>query len=117
MTSANTHDSVMLQPMVAGIPAVRSRRGARRHRPGRLRADKGYDYPVHRRWLRERRIIPRIARRGVDSSECLGRYRWKIERTLAWLTGYHRLTIHYERRGEHFAGFLQLPAAFKKRPA
>nr|AIU93912.1 hypothetical protein LRS1606.478 [Rhodococcus sp. NS1] len=54
VTSANTHDSVMLQPMVSAIPAVRSRRGPRRRRPGRLRADKGYDYPVHRRWLRAR---------------------------------------------------------------
>ncbi|WP_372464533.1 transposase, partial [Rhodococcus rhodochrous] len=47
----------------------------------------------------------------------LGRYRWKIERTLAWLSGYRRLTIRYERHGEHFASFLQLAAAltcFKK---
>lgn len=48
---------------------------------------------------------------GVDTSERLGRYRWKIERILAWLTGYRRLTIRYERHGEHFAGFLQLAAA------
>ncbi|MGX7731003.1 hypothetical protein ACWPOB_17290 [Rhodococcus sp. 2H158] len=44
---------------------------------------------------------------------------WKIERTLAWLTGYRRLTIRYERHGEHFAGFLQLAAAltcWKKLP-
>jgi len=41
--SANTYDSVMLlPPMVAAIPAVRSRRGPRRRRPGRLRADKGF---------------------------------------------------------------------------
>lgn len=66
---------------------------------------------MHRRWLRARRIVPRIARRGVDSSERLGRYRWKIERTLACLTGYRRLTIHYERYGEYFAAFLQLAAA------
>ncbi|NGP07771.1 IS5 family transposase [Rhodococcus sp. 14C212] len=116
VTSANTHDSVTLQPMVTAIPAVRSRRGPRRRRPGRLRTDKGYDAAVHRRWLRARRIVPRIARRGVDTSERLGRYRWKIERTLAWLTGYRRLTIRY---GEHFAGFLQLAAAltcWKKLP-
>ncbi|WP_064257553.1 transposase, partial [Rhodococcus sp. HS-D2] len=110
-------DSVMLQPMVTAIPAVRSRRGSCRCRPGRLRADKGYDSPVHRRWLRARGIVPRIARRGVDSSERLGRYRWKIERTLAWLSGYRRLTMRYERRGEYIAAFLQLAAAltcFKK---
>nr|WP_274521326.1 IS5 family transposase [Rhodococcus pyridinivorans] len=117
VNSANTHDSVMLQPMVTAIPAVRSHHGPRRRKPGRVRADKGYDYPVHRRWLRTRGIVPRIARRGVDSSERLGRDRWKIERTLAWRTGYHRLTIRYERHGEHFAGFLQLAAVltcFKK---
>lgn len=30
----------------------------------------------------------RIARREVDSSERLGRHRWVIERTLAWLNRY-----------------------------
>ncbi|CDZ87164.1 hypothetical protein RHRU231_210090 [Rhodococcus ruber] len=78
---------------------------------GRLRADNGYDSAVHRRWLRERSIVPRIPRGGIESSERLGRYRWKIERTLAWLTGYCRMTIRYERHGAHFAGFLQLAAA------
>lgn len=51
--------------------------------PGRLRADKGNDYDVHRRWLRERGIVPRIARRGIARNDRLGRYRWKIERTEA----------------------------------
>lgn len=72
---------------------------------------------MHRRWLRARGIVPRIARRGIDSSERLGRYQWKIERTSAWLTGYRRLTIRYERHGEHVAALLQLAAAltcFKK---
>ena len=57
VTSANTHDNVMLGPIVAGIPAVRPHRGPRRRKPGRLRTDKGYDYPVHRRWLRARGIF------------------------------------------------------------
>ncbi|MDX5965275.1 MULTISPECIES: IS5 family transposase [Rhodococcus] len=119
VTGANTHDSTMLQPLVAAIPAVKSRRGPRRRKPGRLRADKGYDYDIHRRWLRERGIVPRIARRGIERNDRLGRYRWKIERTIAWLTGYRRMTIRYERHGEHFAGFLHLAAAltcFKKLP-
>ncbi|WP_425301986.1 transposase, partial [Nocardia wallacei] len=41
----------------------------------------------------------------------LGKHRWKIERTIAWLTGYRRLTIRYERHGRLFAAFLQLAAA------
>lgn len=119
VSGANAHDSTLLQPMVNAIPAVKSRRGPRRRKPGRLRADKGYDYDKHRRWLRGQGIVPRIARRGIDSTERLGRHRWKIERTIAWLTGYRRLTIRYERSGEHFAAFLSLAAAltcFKKLP-
>jgi hypothetical protein len=34
----------------------------------------------------KRGIKSRIARRGVDSSERLGRHRWVVERTLSWLT-------------------------------
>ena len=105
--------------MVTAIPAIKSRRGPRRRKPGRLRADKGYDYDKHRQWLRGQNIVPRIARRGIERNDRLGRHRWKIERTIAWLTGYRRMTIRYERHGEHFAGFLHLAAAltcFKKVP-
>lgn len=92
------------------VPAVRSRRGPRRRRPAKLRADKGYDYPEIRRWLRNRNITPKIARRGIESSERLGRYRWKVERSISWLFNYRRLTIRYERKSRHFAGFLSLAA-------
>jgi transposase len=111
VSAANTHDSAMLQKMVGTIPAIRSRRGPRRRKPDKLRADKGYDFDVHRRWLRLRGIVPRIARRGVEDPKRLGRHRWKIERTIAWLTGYRRLTIRYERHAEHYLAFLQLAAA------
>jgi transposase len=33
------------------------------------------------------------ARYEFISSECLGRHRWVIERTLAWLLGYRRLAV------------------------
>jgi transposase len=111
ISAANTHDSTTLREMVESIPAVRSRRGPRRRKPDKFRADKGYDSDPHRQWLRARKIMPRIARRGVDDSARLGRHRWKIERTIAWLTGYRRLTIRYERDGNHFLVFLQLAAA------
>ena len=41
----------------------------------------------------------------------LGRHRWVIERSLAWLTGYRRLTIRYERSARLFTAFLTLAAA------
>jgi transposase len=117
VSAANTNDCLALRPLVMAIPAIRSRRGPRRRRPVKLRADKGYDFDIHRSWLRGRGITPRIARRGIDTSERLGRHRWKIERTIAWLTGYRRLTIRYERHAHLFGAFLSLAATltcFKK---
>jgi transposase len=68
----------------------------------------GYDYEQLRAWLRARRITPRIARRGIESSQRLGRHRWIIERSLAWLTGYRRLTLRYECSAKLFTAFLTL---------
>lgn len=70
-------------------------------------------------WLRKRGVVPRIARPGIESGERLGRHRWKIERSIAWLFGYRRLTVRYERKGSHFFAFLGLAAALTcyKKPA
>jgi transposase len=76
-----------------------------------LSADKGYDFPGCRRALRRRGISPRIARRGVESSQRLGRHRWKVERSLAWLLANRRLTIRYERRADILTAFLHLACA------
>jgi hypothetical protein len=77
------HDSLALKPLIRDIPAIRSRRGPRRRRPVKLRADKAYFSAEHVSWLRERGIVPRIARPGMESGERLGRHHWKIERTIA----------------------------------
>ncbi|MQY28461.1 hypothetical protein NRB56_40450 [Nocardia sp. RB56] len=54
-----------------------------------LHADKAYDQLELRRWLRERGIAVRIAHKGIESTERLGRHRWVVERTISWLTGHH----------------------------
>ncbi|WP_137816328.1 IS5 family transposase, partial [Gandjariella thermophila] len=111
VSAANTHDSEALKPLVNAIPAIRSRRGPRRRKPAKLHGDKAYDIPAPRSWPRQRGIIPRLARKGIESSTKLGRHRWVIERTIAWLTGYRRLTVRYERKATHFLAFLTLGAA------
>ncbi len=58
--------------------------------------------------MRRRGIKARIARRGIDSSERLGRHRWVVERTLAWLSRYRRLAVRYERRSDIHEAFLHL---------
>ena len=110
VSGANMHDSLALKPLIRGIPAVRSRRGPRRRRPVKLRADKAYFSAEHLAWLRERGLIPRIAWPGIESGERLGRHRWKIERSIARLFRYRRLTVRYERKGSHFLAFLGLAA-------
>ncbi|MFJ7494287.1 hypothetical protein ACIQZB_24270 [Streptomyces sp. NPDC097727] len=102
MTDATMHESLALKPPVRGTPAVRSRRGPRRRRPAKLRADKADFSAEHLAWACERGVVPRIARPGVESGERLGRHRWKTERSIARLFGYRRLTIRYERKGSHF---------------
>ena len=110
ISAANTHDSHALRPLVNALPPIRSRRGPRRGKPAKLHADKAYDIPALRDWLRQRGIIPRIARKGIESVEKLGKHRWVIERSIAWLTGYRRLTIRYERKASHYLAFLTLAA-------
>lgn len=105
ISAANAHDSQALEALVRGIPPVRSRRGPRRRRPAKLHGDKGYDYDHLRRWLRSRNITPRIARKGIESSQRLGQHRWTVERTVAWLAGCRRLHRRYERKAEHFLAF------------
>ena len=56
-------------------------KGASAVDPTKLHADKWYDYPHLRRAVRRRGIVPRIARRGIESSKRLGRFRWVVERT------------------------------------
>jgi IS5 family transposase len=82
-----------------------------RKRPAKLHGDKGYDYPRCRRALRWRGICPRIARRGLESSQRLGRHRWKVERSLAWLLANRRLTVRYERHADTLTALLHLACA------
>lgn len=108
ISGANLHDGQALIPLVKGVPPIRSRRGRRRRKPAKLYADKGYDYACLRRWLRERGITHRIARKGVESSQRLGRHRWTVERTMAWLAGCRRLHRRYERKADHFLAFTSI---------
>ena len=95
-------------PLVRGIPPIRSRRGPRRRRPAKLHADKGYDYDHLRRWLRGAASRTASPARASSPPQRLGRHRWTIERTMAWLAGCRRLHRRYERKAEHFLAFTSI---------
>jgi transposase len=111
LTGANRHDSMVFEALIDAVPLILQPSGQRRKRPAKLHADKAYDIPRCRRFLHRRHIMVRIARKGVDTSERLGRHRWVVERTLAWLSRYWRLTIRYERRDDIHQAFLTLGCA------
>jgi transposase len=102
LSAANANDATMLEAVLDDIPPIRMPTGRRRRRPGKVHGDKAYDHRRCRAYLRRRGIRPRIARRMVESSARLGRHRWTIERTGAWLGGFRRLRIRYERSSERF---------------
>lgn len=101
----------MFEEVLDAVPAIKCPSGQRRKRPAKLHADKGYDYPRCRRALRRRHIKIRIARKGIESSQRLGRHRWVVERTFAWLHRYRRLRIRDERSADLHQAFLTLGCA------
>ena len=112
LSAANVADLHQLEPTLEAVaPLQRPGPGRPVKRPAKLHADKAYDARWCRQACRRRGIRPRIARRGVESSQRLGRHRWVVERTLAWLRGYRRLRIRDERRADIHQAFLKLGCA------
>ncbi|MFG2896038.1 IS5 family transposase [Streptomyces zaomyceticus] len=110
VSAANTHDSQALKPMVLGHQTRHAPPRPSFQTPATARRQ-GHDIPELRKWLRGKRIGVRIARKGIESSERLGRRRWVIERTMSWLSGYRRLNHRYECHPRNYLAFLGLAAA------
>jgi len=108
LTGGNRNDVTQLIPLVDAVPAVRGRVGRPRKRPERVTADRGYDHDKYRRQLRQRGITPEIARRQAEHGSGLGRARWVVERTFAWLHHLKRLLVRYDRRADIHEAFLAL---------
>jgi transposase len=87
-------------PLVERVPPVRGGVGRPRRRPERVTADRGYDHDKYRHELGRRGIAPEIARRQTGHGSGLGRARWVVERTFAWLHHFKRLLVRYDRHHE-----------------
>ena len=111
LTAANVNDSVVFEGLLDDVPPVRRPSGRRRCRPDTVHADKGYEAWHCRAYLRRRGIRPRIARRGIESSERLGRHRWRVERALSWLSCFRRLQVRWDRDAGRFLAFVLLGCA------
>lgn len=111
LTGGNRNDVTQLLPLVDGVGPVAGKVGRPRKRSVRLLADRGYDHDKYRRELRKRGVKPIIARRGAEHGSGLGKERWVVERSFAWLHNFRRLRTRYERRAELHLAFMQLGCA------
>jgi IS5 family transposase len=111
ITPANRNEVTLLAELLDAIPPVRGNVGRPRRRPDKLHGDEGYRSRKNQRLLRARGILSRIARPKIESKERLGRHRWVVERTIAWLNQMKRLVIRYERRDDIHEAFLTLGCA------
>jgi IS5 family transposase len=102
---------LLFEALLDDVPAVLTPARRRRSRPDKVDADKAYDHAGNRAYLRRRGITSRIARRGIKSSSRLGRQRWRIERTLSWLSCYRRLGVRWDRGSERWFAFVLLACA------
>jgi transposase len=110
LTGANRHDVTQLLPLVQAVPPVAGRRGAPKRKPALVQADRAYHSEPLRRELAEQGIDTQIARRGAPHGSGLGKTRWVVERTIAWLHQFRRLRVRYERLPSIHEAFLMLGA-------
>jgi transposase len=109
LTGANRNDSQQALALVDAVPLLQGERGRPRHRPDCVLGDRGYDAEAIRQGLRVRHIVPWLAKRNTEHGSGLGRWRWVVERTFAWLNQFRRL--RYERRADIHEAFLALACA------
>jgi transposase len=111
LTEANRHDVTQLLPLVEAIPPLAGKRGRPRQKPLCVQGDRAYDSQPHRMNLHARGIRTELAKRGAKHGSGLGKTRWVVERTIAWLHQFRRLRIRYERLPCIHEAFLSLGCA------
>jgi transposase len=108
LTGANRNDSQEALALVDAIPPLQGERGRPRCRPVCVVGDRGYDAAAIRHGLRVRHIVALVAMRRTTHGSGLGRWRWVIERTFAWLNQFRRLRVRYDKRADIHEAFLSL---------
>ena len=108
LTGGNRHDVTQLTELVDRVPPT-GRYG--KFRPRHLYADRAYDSKRHRGELRDRGITPRIARQKTSHGSGLGKERWIVERTIAWLHAHRYLARRHARRADIHEAMLTIACA------
>ena len=104
-TAANVNDTLVFERLFLTAFAVVARIRT-------VFADKGYDAEHHRDLCRAFGANPRIHKRGRPRGSGLGKRRWPVERSLAWLLDNRRLALRYDRLGFVIQSLLRAACIF-----
>jgi transposase len=111
VTAANVNEVTQLLQVLTDMPAVSGKPGPKRRLAERLQGDRGYDSEPLRVLLRWLGITPVLAKRNTEHGSGLGKLRWFVERTVAWLHAFGRLRRRLDRLTELQEAFLRLACA------
>jgi transposase len=104
-TAANVNDTLLFERLFLTAFAVVARIRT-------VFADKGYDAEGNRDLCRAFEADPHLHKRGRPHGSGLGRRRWPVERSNAWLLENKRLALRYDRLGFIIQSLLQTACLF-----
>ena len=104
-TAANVNDTLLFERLFPTAFAVVARIGT-------VFADKGYDAEGNRELCRTFGAEPCLHKRGRPHGSGLGKRRWPVERSNAWLLENKRLALRYDRLGFVVQSLLQAACLF-----
>jgi transposase len=104
-TAANVNDTLLFERLFLMAFAVVARIAT-------VFADKGYDAEPHRELCRAFGAEPHVHKRGRPRGSGLGKRRWPVERSQAWLLENKRLALRYDRLGFIVQSLLQAACLF-----
>lgn len=108
LTAANVPDVVPVMDVLTAMPPVGGKPGPKREKPDRLQGDRGYDSNPLRKLLRWLGIVPELAARNTEHGSGMGKTRWVVERTNAFLHAFGRLRRRLDRLAEFQHAFLAI---------
>lgn len=108
LTAANVPDVVPVMEVLTSMPPVGGKPGPKREKPERLQGDRGYASKPLQKLLRWLDIVPELAQRNTPHGSGLGKTRWVVERTHAFLHSFGRLRRRLDRLAEIQTAFLTL---------
>lgn len=112
VSAANEHDINFILPLVyLGLPLIGGVPGRPRQYPALVRADCGYTSQDLLSIFERTGIQCEIPQRNDGKAKGLGKKRWQVERTIAWLKQYRRIGIRRERSGLNYDSLVTLACA------